>query len=338
MWRTRFVEDYRLEFPFIGAGMAFVALPPLVVAVSNAGGLGTLGVAPMTPQAFREAVRAIKSQTLRPFGVHFITQFTTEAHIEICLEERPAVVSFHWNEIATRHIERLKAGNVRVWWQVGCLKEARAAVAAGVDALIVQGCEAGGPNRSVASALALVPAVRDACGSVPVLAAGGIADGRGAAAALALGASGVVVGTRLIATFEAEAHPEYKRRLVEAETGDTAVTTLFGPEWPDQPTRCLRNRVVDIWAGREHLRPKVSSGAPIGCTLFQGQPYEMPRFSALPPTTTTAGDFEEMCLPAGQGVGLIRRIQPAAEVVREMMATAQQILHGMASVSQTAAS
>lgn len=307
--------------------MAFVAMPPLVAAVSNSGGMGTLGAALVPPDGLRVLIQAIKSMTSRPFGVNFITQFATETHIDVCIEERVPVVSFFWNEPPKAFISKLHTAGMKAWMQVGSVQEALRAVEAGVDAVIVQGSEAGGHNRSTASTLTLVPAVVDALTSVPVIASGGIADGRGIVAALALGAEAVWVGTRMVASQEAYAHDAYKQRLVATSSLDTTRTTLFGPEWPGQPIRVIRNRVVNEWSGRE-VEAEASSerGQVIGQTVIGGQVVPLPKFSALLPTPETTGDFEEMCLIAGESVGLIHEVRPANEIIAMMMNEATHII------------
>lgn len=327
MLRTRLTEAYGLEVPFIGAGMAFVTTPALVAAVSNAGGMGTLAASLVPAEALRELIRGTRSMTTRPFGVNIITQFTEQAQLDVCIEERVPVVSFFWNDPPEAFIRSLHAAGVKVWMQVGSLREARAAVRCGVDAVIVQGQEAGGHNRSTATLLALVPAVVDAIAPVPVIAAGGIADGRGVVAALALGAEAVWVGTRLVASQEAYAHDEYKRRIVEAEASDTVRTTIFGPEWPHQSMRVMRNRVVNEWITRESEVVYAADPAEfIGETILAGQPVPLAKFSSLPPTPDATGDFEEMALIAGESVGLVKQIKPAGEIVRAMMEEARQII------------
>ncbi len=328
MWRTRVTEQYGLHLPFIGAGMALIALPPLVSAVSNAGGLGVLGAALASPQGLRAMIREVKSKTSRRFGVDFVAHFWEGAHIDVCLEEQIPVVVFFWCSPGTL-VPRLHAGGAKVWMQVGSVPEAREAVQAGADAVIVQGSEAGGHNRGVAATFSLVPSVVDAIGPVPVIAAGGIADGRGVAAALALGADAVWVGTRLVASREAYAHDEYKRRILAATAADTLRTTIFGPEWPGAQTRVLRNRVANEWAGREDEIPLPSDPPQlIGRTVVGGQEVPMPKFSVLLPTPDTTGDFEEMCLLSGESAGLVRDIRPAGEIVRDMMAGAERIILG----------
>ncbi|PTL78437.1 nitronate monooxygenase family protein [Vitiosangium sp. GDMCC 1.1324] len=324
--KTRITQQYGLDVPIISAGMAFVAGPPLAAAVSNAGGMGTLGGAMLPPPALGAMVRATRALTARPFGVDLIGNFVEDAHIEVLAEERVAVVVFFWTLPLRAHVERLRSAGTRVWIQVGSVAEAREAAALGVDAIIAQGEEAGGHNRAEASTFALLPAVRAAVEPVPVIAAGGIVDGRGLVAALALGAEAVWCGTRFLASQEAQAHDEYKRRVLAAGVGDTVRTTLFGPEWPGQSMRVLRNRVVREWAGREAEALALQATEPIGHTEMGGQRVPMPRFSALLPTVQTEGDFEEMSLTVGEACGNVHELRPAATLVTSMVAEAREVL------------
>jgi NAD(P)H-dependent flavin oxidoreductase YrpB (nitropropane dioxygenase family) len=324
MFFTKLSRDYGLEFPFVSAGMGFIALPNLVAAVSNAGGLGLLGVGPAPAPVMQQMIQQIKDLTARPFGVDLIhenTSFgpaTTDAHIDACIAESVKVVAFFWNLPPKTWVKRLQESGVRVWFQVSSITKAREAVDMGVTAIIAQGSEAGGHNKSDVGLFALLPAMKDSLPKIPVIAAGGIADGRSVAAALALGADGVCVGTRLLASTEANIHREYQSRVVSAGCEDVTRTCIFGPEWPDQPMLVLRNRVVKEWARQQDKTPT----AAIGQTDLFGHPYSMPKFSAALPTPQTTGDFDEMCLPAGRGVGLVTKVKSASEIVREMMTDA----------------
>jgi NAD(P)H-dependent flavin oxidoreductase YrpB (nitropropane dioxygenase family) len=329
--RTRFTEAYGLEAPIASAGMAMIALPALAAAVSNAGGFGTLGAAMMPPDALRMLIRATRSMTRRPFGVDLITEFVAPEHLDVLVAERPAAVVFFWGLPDAGSIRRLQAADVRVWMQAGSVDEARNAAAAGVDLVIAQGAEGGGHNRSEAATFSLLPAVCDAVAPLPVLAAGGIADGRGLAAALALGADGAWCGSRFLTSEEAHAHPEYKARALAAGVGETVRTTLFGPEWPDQPMRVLRNRVTGEWVGREHeAKLAAARFGSIGTTLLGGERIPLPKFSVMLPTPETEGDFDEMGLTAGESVGNIRSVRPAGDIVRDMGAEAARILARLA--------
>ena len=255
MLRTRITEQYGLKVPFINAGMAFIAMAPLVRAVCKAGGMGMLGTPAMPPDVLQAAIRDIKAVDPACYGVDIIPRFSGIEHIEVCVTEKVPVIVFFWDDAPDEWLSRLRAAGSHIWFQVGSVDEAKAAVRRGGQGLVVQGSEAGGHNRAAAATFSLLPAVIDAVPSVPVVAAGGIADGRTVAAALALGADAVWVGTRLLASFEAYAHPQYKDRVVAAGVGDTARHLIFGPEFPDAPTRGLRNRIVREWERRDGPPP-----------------------------------------------------------------------------------
>jgi enoyl-[acyl-carrier protein] reductase II len=336
---TRLTRGYGLTYPFVGAGMGFVAMPELVAAVSNAGGLGVLGNAIEPPPSTQLLIRMIKAKTAGPFGIDFFLTdsafgpVTVDGHIDVAIAEGVDLVVFHFDIPPKAWVDRLHAAGIPVWAQVPSVEDAKAAVHVGVDALIAQGKEAGGHNKSTTPLKKLLRDVTRAV-DVIVLAAGGITTGADVVEALAHGAEGVWVGTRLVASAEGYAHPEYKRRIVEAhKKDDTVNTTMFGPELPDKPYHVLRNRIVNEFAGREDQIPNPPPPpATIGTTVlfpFTFQvPYTMPKFSAIVPTPDTQGDFEEMGLPAGEGVGSIRSVKPAGQIIFEMMAEARSNLEG----------
>src|SRR5271169_4542211 len=193
MLKTRITEQYGLKVPFINAGMAFIATAPLVRSVCKAGGMGMLGATAMPPDVLQAALRDIKAAGPACFGVNFIARFSGIEHIEVCVTEKAPVVVFFWDDAPDEWLSRLRAAGSHIWFQVGSVDEAKAALRRGAEALVVQGSEAGGHNRAAAATFSLLPAVIDAVPSVPVVAAGGIADGRTVAAALALGADAVWV-------------------------------------------------------------------------------------------------------------------------------------------------
>jgi NAD(P)H-dependent flavin oxidoreductase YrpB (nitropropane dioxygenase family) len=320
--RTRFTEAYGLSTPIAQAGMAFVGMTPdLAVAVSNAGALGSVGVGLMPAPALTSVVAAVRAGTARPFNVNFITVFAEQAQIDAVCAAGVAVVSFHWGHPRRTWIDQLHAAGVRVFEQVGSVADARRAVDDGVDVVVAQGQEAGGHNYATLPTLALVPLVVDAVAPALVLASGGIADGRGLAAALMLGADGAWIGTRFVATTESAAHDGYKSRVVGAQATETVRTGMFGPDNPQfNPIRVLRNRVVREWQDRVGEIPADTSGLPvIGHMNLAGQQVEMHQFSNLVPMRhLTSGDLEEMALLAGQGVGLVDAVEPAGTVIAEM--------------------
>jgi enoyl-[acyl-carrier protein] reductase II len=328
--RTRITEQYGLKVPFINAGMAFIATASLARAVCKAGGMGMLGLAAMPPDVLQTAIRNIKAVDPACFGVDIIARFSAIEHIEVCAAEKVPVVVFFWDDAPEEWLSRLQAAGSQIWFQVGSVDEAKAAVRRGAQGLVVQGSEAGGHNRAAAATFSLLPAVIDEVASVPVVAAGGIADGRTVAAALALGADAVWVGTRLLASFEAYAHPQYKDRVIAAAVGDTARHLIFGPEFPDAATRGLRNRIVREWEGRHDPPPyKVvpDSELPvIGHARLYGQDVPMKRFCGFPPTPEFTGDLEEMSLLAGESVGQTRRLMSAADIIDEMISGAEAVI------------
>lgn len=335
---TQFTLEYGVQLPIANAGMAQVALPALAAAVSNAGGLGFIGVAADLPAVLATRIQQTRALTVSPFGLNFIVDttpsgpFFTEEHLDVCVAEQVSVVVFHWNVPPAAWVTALQAVGTKVWAQVGSVDAASQAVAVGVDAVIAQGVQAGGHVRSTVRTLPLVNGLRKTFPSLMVLAAGGMADGHSIVQALARGAAGVVVGTRFVASTEAYAHPNYKARLVAAKGGDTALQTIMGPEWPGQRARILRNEVVKQWAGKEAKIPDPPPPpAVIGTTvLYPGVldiPYAMPKFSIMIPTPDTVGDFEEMNMPAGSdSVKAITSVKPAAQILAELVAEAQAVL------------
>jgi enoyl-[acyl-carrier protein] reductase II len=343
---TRLTREYGLTYPIVGAGIGFHALPKLVAAISNAGGLGVLGGSPQTPPGLADLIRQTKELTPRLFGVDLVNTLLfggvvpsiTDDHIDVCVAEGVKVVVFFWNAPTADWVAKLHASGAKVWMQVGSVEGALEAVSVGVDLIIAQGKEAGGHVRGAAaedagggtptSLARLLPDIIDAVAPRIVLAAGGIADAHTLQSALKLGAEGAWVGTRMMASTEAYCHDEFKRRIVAAGKDDTAITTMFGPEWPGAPLRAIRNRVVNEWAGREAEIPvPPPPPATIGTTLLFGSPYVMPKFSVILPTPDTSGDFEEMCMPAGSASApLVKSVQPAAEIIADMVRGARRLI------------
>jgi enoyl-[acyl-carrier protein] reductase II len=335
---TRLTREYGVRYPFVSAGMGFVSYPPLVTAVSNAGGIGVLGNAIEPPPSTQQLIRMIAAGTQELFGVdllHDTTAFgpaTTDEHIDVCVAERVRLVVFHFNVPPRHWVDRLHSGGCRVWMQAASVEQAVDAAYAGVDAIVAQGTQAGGHNKSVVRTMPLLRDVIPAVKPLLVLASGGIATGADVAAALVNGADGVWVGTRMVASLEAYAHKEYKQRLLAAPDPATALTTAFGPEFPNVPYRVLRTTLVEKVAGREdQIPPPQPTDPPIGQTMLfpftLRVPYTMPPFSAAVPTPDTTGDFDEMGFPAGEdSVQKIKSIKPASQIVAEMMVEARDIL------------
>ncbi|HLL76619.1 MAG TPA: nitronate monooxygenase [Pyrinomonadaceae bacterium] len=327
MLQTPLCGLLNIEVPIICAPMGpHITSLELAAAVSNAGGLGIISFGGYPPPLLRQEIRRLRSLTGKPFGVNLLLQFPIEEHFNVCVDERVPVVSFFWGD-PSPYVERAHAAGIKVVDQVGSVEAAERSAGAGVDVIIAQGVEAGGHIAGQVSTMALVPRVVDAVSPVPVAAAGGIADARGLVAALALGAEGVVIGTRFLATPEAAAHPVYKQKVLDATEEDTVRTTLFGHGWPNAPHRALRTAFVNKWLKDEARGSEQRADEPvIGETVFGGQRVPLLRFMGFPPSVEATGDIESMGMLAGQGVGLVSEIKPAALIVRELVEGARQII------------
>jgi nitronate monooxygenase len=330
---TRLIREYGLRHPFVGAGMGFIAHERLAAAVTNAGGLGVLGASPDPADSLPVMVERLRALTSGPFGVDLICADTgfgpasTDGHIDACVQLDVPLVVFHHDPPPAKWVTTLRAAGAAVWMQASSTEIASAAIDRGVTGIVAQGSEAGGHARGRIPLHALLRTIRHNWPGMLVLGAGGISDGNAVAAALRSGADGVWVGTALVVADEANAHPEYKRRLVESP-GETLRTNVFGPEWPDQPYRLLATAAVRRAAAQPAADP--CNRDRIGRTrLFPHStnvPYEIPVRSALPPTRETHGDWESMVYPAGDGVGAVRSTAPAAQIIERMMSHAYDIL------------
>ena len=328
MLTTPVCELLGLEAPVLSVGFGPGARPELAAAVSNAGGLGVLGCSGLGLDGVRRLADDTRGLTDRPFGANVILHNEIAAEtIDACLEcEIPVLVLF-WGD-AEPYVGR----GARVLLQVGSVEEAKRAAAAGVDAVIAQGWEAGGHVSGRTALSVLVPAIVDAIAPVPVLASGGIADGRGLAAALALGAQGVSLGTRVVASTEANLPDEWKRRVVEGGAEDTVYSEdLFDGGWV-APHRVLRNRVVREWeaSGEKH------EGTIGEFVRFNGARIDVPRYAAFMATPQFEGDLEDVPLWAGQSAALVHDVKDAGEIVRELVRDAETPLYSVTTYSNAA--
>jgi NAD(P)H-dependent flavin oxidoreductase YrpB (nitropropane dioxygenase family) len=275
--------------------------------------------------SLRRDIREVQSLTSRPFAANLNLTFPQTERLDACLEEGVRVISLFWGD-PTELAARAKASGAIVTWTVGSVTEARRAADAGVDIVVAQGWEAGGHVRGTVGTIALVPAVVDVVSPLPVVAAGGIADGRGMAAAIALGASGVWIGTRFLLAREVPLHPYYRQRLLSASTDDTVyLENLYDVGWPNAPHRALRNRTFDKWeaAGRPEPGSRPGEGEVVARSEAHG---DIVRYRPLTPSIGEEGDIEALSLFSGQGVGLAKAVQPARDIVAEIDADAEAIL------------
>lgn len=315
MIRTPFCELFGVEHPVALGGMGSIYSPPLVAAVSKAGGLGALGCHALSPDQIRAAVAAIRSQTERPFALNFLLFQATEEPFAAALALKPKAMAFAWprgDQDLKPWFDRAHAAGAKVTFMAGDVATAKRGVAAGADAIIAQGTEGGGHVGWMAT-VALTPMVVDAVAPVPVLSAGGFADGRGLAAALALGASGVLLGTRFLASDESPLHSNFKQAIVASDGHDTLLTEIpdlaAGLVWPGAMSRSRRNRFIERYVGSEWKVRRDQR------TILAGVQ-----------AARKAGDTEEAPLSFGQDAGLIDAIRPAGEIVRRIVAEAEQIL------------
>ena len=323
--KTALCTRLGIEFPIIQAPMGGAVGPALAAAVSNAGGLGMLVLWRANEEAMRRQIKEVRALTSRPFGVNLNLDFPQEERLAICLEEGVPIISFFWQDPSAL-VPRAKSGSAIVMHTVGSAADAKRAVDCGVDIVVAQGWEAGGHLRGTVATMPLIPAVVDAVSPTPVVAAGGIADGRGLAAVLALGAAGAWIGTRFLASHEAAIHTRYRERLLEANESDTVyLENLFDVGWPNAPHRTLRNQTVDVWeaAGRPSSGKRPGQGEVIATSRSIGP---IVRYQSYTPGSDAEGDIDAMSLWAGQSVGLVSRLQSAHDIVHEVVDEAQLIL------------
>lgn len=295
-----------IDYPLLQGGMAWVADAALAAAVSNGGGLGLVAAGSMNADQLRLEIRRAREQTEKPFGVNImLLNPEADALAEVAVAERVAVVTTGAGSPG-KYIRFWKDAGIRVIPVVASVAYARRMEGLGADAVVAEGMEAGGHIGELTT-MVLVPQVADAVG-IPVIAAGGIADGRGIAAALMLGASGVQVGTRFLVCDECTVHENYKQMVIKARDIDTLVTGRSG----GHPVRTLKNKLA------RHLIDLEKQGATF-------EEMELIMVGSLR-RAVRDGNLEEGSFMAGQSAGLICKRQPAAVMIREMFGEAAALL------------
>jgi enoyl-[acyl-carrier protein] reductase II len=316
MLRTPVCDLLGIEVPLIQAAIWPATSPELVAAVSEAGGLGSVGSVFESAESIKGQIARVRDMTQRPFAVNHVVPLLDEEAFEATLEAKPAVISLALGDPAGL-LERAHAAGAKVVHQVHTVEQAKRVADLGVDVIIAQGSEAGGQGMALGvGAMALVPQVADAVDPIPVLAAGGVADGRGLAAALVLGAQGANVGTRFLASHEASADEGWKQSILEAESEDAvrfeAWKDIFPPAGGgayETVPRVMRTSFVEEWQRHpeearreaERLRGELMS------VVRERKPHELVPFT-------------------GQTAGMIHDVLPAGEIVREMVSEAEQAL------------
>jgi NAD(P)H-dependent flavin oxidoreductase YrpB (nitropropane dioxygenase family) len=295
--------------------MGGVGTPELAAAVADAGGLGMVSMVMAPVDRMTAELERLSTLTSGAVGINFLVPFLDASAIEAAAS-RCRVVEFFYGDPDPVLVKRVHQGGALASWQVGSLGEALSATEAGCDLVVAQGSEAGGHVRGGVALLPLLDAVLDGV-DVPVVAAGGIATARGVAAVLAAGAAGARVGTRFVVSPESDAHPDYVRAILDAGGGDTVLTEAFGVMWPDAPHRVLRSCIAAAAA---------LEGEMAGEVTIDGVVVPVQAFTPSPPTRATSGHIDAMPLYAGQGVGLVRAVEPAGEIVRELVEGASSLL------------
>lgn len=313
--KTRITELLGIEYPIIQGGLHWLSWAELAAAVSNAGGLGTITAAThRTKRSLVEEIRKTKALTDRPFGVnitmlpHFEVASLIPHYVEAVIEEGVPVVETSGGN-PEKFVGILKDAGVKVIHKVASVKYARKAESMGVDAVTVVGFECGGhPGNDDVTTMILIPKAVESV-NIPVLAAGGIVDARGFVAALSLGAEGVVMGTRFVATRESVAHPNFKQWMLDASETDTVLVKRS----LNDPVRVMRNR-----AALEILELERRG---VAREQLQSAIHQKVNKSAM-----IDGEVQEATYVVGQGVGLIREVKPVREVIEEIINEARVIL------------
>lgn len=313
---TAFCRLVGVPLPIVQAPIGALATPEVAAAASQAGALGMLAMTWKEPAEIATTLEKVRALTDRPYGVNLILRTEQGERLRRCLDAGARIFSFFWGDPAPLVAVAHDAGAL-VMHTVGSAVEARRAVDVGVDIVVAQGWEAGGHVWGEVATLALVPAVVDAVGETPVVAAGGIGDGRGLAAVLALGASAGWLGTRFAMSTEAAAHPRYRDLMLAATETSTVHSSLFDIGWSDAPHRTLRNSTVDAWeaAGRPPTGQRPGEGEVVAT---DGSGGDVVRYGSTSPRAELDGDIEALSLWAGQSVGLVHDIRPVADIVRSI--------------------
>jgi len=312
--RTRITELFDIEYPVMLAGMGGVSYHELVAAVSEAGGIGTFGASTMRDGELAREITALKTLTQKPFGVDLLTALPQ--HLEQGIRDvvaGGARIFVAGLGVPRDAIDLLHSHNILVGSMCGKVRHAVSAVASGCDFVVAQGTEAGGHTGLVAT-MALVPQVVDAVSAqVPVVAAGGLFDGRGLAACLALGADAVWIGTRFIATPEARAVNGYKEALVASREDDTVISRSY----TGKPCRVVRNE----WTNHYEEHPEDIKTFPL-----QAIASSQANVNHLGYPSGTDVDTSREFYPAGQGAGAVSELIPAGKLVRDIVAQAEEVL------------
>ena len=312
---TRFTDLVGCQVPIQQAPMGSVSTPALAVAVAEAGGVGSITAMGLTAAELDQVLAGMAARTAGVLAANFLTG-DIDREAVAAAGARAQIVDFFWADPDPALVELAHRGGALCGWQVGSLDEAKAAADAGCDVVVVQGTEAGGHIRGHSPLRPLLESVLGQL-DLPVLAAGGIGDGRGFAAALDVGAAGVRVGTRFIATTESGAHPAYKQAVVDAAAGSTEITDAFSvcPLCASVPrARVLRSCIHAV---------RDLPGETAGETTVAGRRIALPKGHGLPPGAAATGHVDAMAMYAGESAAAISSVEPVAQVIQSWCAAAE---------------
>ena len=319
--KTKLCEELGIDFPIMQAAIGGISCPALAAAVSNAGGLGSIALTGWGREGTKSLLSKADELTSRGIVANVLLSYDIAEEFEAVLENPPKIVSFFWGDVAP-YAKRVHEAGSLVMVTVGSVEEAKRAADHGADMIVAQGWEAGGHVRGEIATLPLIPAVVDAVSPLPVIAAGGITDGRGLAAALCLGAQAVWIGTRFLAASEADIHPTYRTKVLSANTADTYHSKLYDGTWPNAAGRVIKNKTILDWedAGRPNPGHRPGEG---GTIVRDPDGNEIKLYDAVAMRSGMTGDIEAAPLWAGQGVGLVKKEQSAAAILDELINEAQ---------------
>ncbi|MEW7009620.1 NAD(P)H-dependent flavin oxidoreductase [Lentilitoribacter sp. EG35] len=322
--KTRFTEMFGIDHPIALAPMGGAVEAELAAAVSNAGGFGILPLSWSDPDTIHEQLLSTQEATDKPFAVNLCIENSQDKRLGLCLEHEVRAVHFFWGD-AGPYVKRVHSAGAKVIQTVSSSDEAKRACDAGVDVLIAQGWEAGGHVRGKVASMPLIPSVTDVSGEIPVLAAGGMADGRSLAAAMALGASGIVMGTRFLASAETCAHPDYVAQILSADDNDTIYAKdLFNVGWSNAPHRVLRSALTDRWF--EDDCPDNIHRFRAGETVTRSGDVNISAYQSATPHKSMSGEITTMSMWAGQSCGLVSEITSASGIIKSTVTQAISII------------
>lgn len=311
MFHTALCDMLGIKYPILQGGMAYASLPEMVAIISEAGGLGIIGAGRDEPEVLRQKIKRTRELTKKPFAVNIVPlEVSLWDRVDLLIDEKINIVTTAFGDPREPIVRELKKHGMTVLSVVPSVRLAVRMAGEGADAVIASGCEGGGHVGKVAT-LALVPQVVDAV-NIPVVAAGGFGDARGFVAALALGACGIQMGTRFLATHECNAHDNYKQCLIKATEEDTVVTGML----TGKPARVLRNKLAEEFLRREDAKATKEELEILGVGRLQ--------------MAIETGDVDNGTMAAGQVAGMIKEIKGVKELIEEIIEGAKAICSRLA--------